>query len=148
MQYNIIQCIQQFHQTKNLLDVYILQNKRIKTTCTLYSVLCTLKDTLAQSYLLKMNPTFVPLSACTASSACWASIENHRELLFATTLFLFLGCDAYTTGKSNLGRRPHDYKEKGQFLLLTKYTKIFFHHIVVKRIGVEMFGVFPFDRRR
>ena len=141
MQYNIIQCIQQFHQTKNLLDVYILQNKRIKTTCTLYSVLCTLKDTLAQSYLLKMNPTFVPLSACTASSACWASIENHRELLFATTLFLFLGCDAYTTGKSNLGSRPHDYKKKGhdykkkgQFFPLTKYTKIFFHHCRIEEL--------------
>ena len=85
---------------------------------TTYSVLCTLRDTLAQSYLLKMNPTFVPLSACKASSACSASIENHLELLFATALFLFLGCDAYTTGKSNLGRRPHDYKKKGQFLLL------------------------------
>ena len=85
----------------------------------------TLKDTLAQSYLLKMNPTFVPLSACTASSACSASIENHRELLFATAHFLFLsfGCDAYTTGKCDLGRRQHDFKKKGQFFLLKKIHK-------------------------
>ena len=32
-------------------------------------------------WILAMNPTFVPLSACTVSSECSASVENHRELL-------------------------------------------------------------------
>ena len=73
--------------------------------------------------------------------------KSSRALICNRSFSLSLGCDAYTAGKNDMGRRPHDYKKKGQFFPLTKYTKIFFHHIVVKRIGVEMFGVFPFDRR-
>ena len=121
-----------------LFDVYILQNKQMKST---YSVPCTLKDALAQNYMLKMNPTFVPLSACTIWSACSASIENHRGLLLATTHSLSLLVATRTQQEKTILAEGRSSSSSQNML---KYFSV----IVVKRIGVEMFGVFPFDRRR
>ena len=128
-----------------LFDVYILQNKQMKST---YSVPCTLKDALAQNYMLKMNPTFVPLSACTIWSACSASIENHRGLLLAIThsLSLLVATRAQQE-KTILAEGRMIIKRRGSSSSSQNMLK-YFSVIVVKRIGVEMFGVFPFDRRR